>query len=579
MAYLDNDIINGLPNHLKQYIIDQNYEGYTPVDHAVWRYIMRKSHDFLKDHAHESYVEGFGQAGIRVDTLPSIEEMNSFLSRIGWAAVTVDGFIPPAAFMEFQAHRVLVIAADMRQINHIEYTPAPDIVHEAAGHAPIIANPDYAEYLRRFGVIGSQAMSSRKDYELYEAIRHLSILKETIDADPDEIKKAEDLVDYRQENLGTPSEMGLLSRLHWWTVEYGLVGTLENPALYGAGLLSSIGESVNCLKPEVKKLPYNLSTADYAFDITTQQPQLFVTPDFQHLIDVLERFADTMAFRVGGCEGLAKAIECGSVSTCTYSSGLQVSGLFESMLQNKNRELIFIKATGPCNLAFQNKELPGHDRKYHAEGFSSPVGKLKGQAKPLEKMTEQELAAAGISEASKCNLEFESGIKVSGVLESSVKKDGQTILLTFDDCTVTHGKTTLFDPSWGKYDMAVGQSIISVFCGAADKDAYDQVSLVPRERTVKSDYNQESLRLHQLYQAVRDCRENQIDYDTLPAIWTELKKNYASDWLLPLEILELLEKKNLHPELAAEIRALLERLSKKDESKKRLIEDGLALLN
>ena len=110
--------------------------------------------------------------------------MNEILGRIGWGAAPVDGFIPPAAFMEFQAHRVLVIAADMRQVEHLEYTPAPDIVHEAAGHAPIIANEEYADYLRRFGEYGSKAISSRQDFELYEAIRHLSILKEAPSTPP-----------------------------------------------------------------------------------------------------------------------------------------------------------------------------------------------------------------------------------------------------------------------------------------------------------------------------------------------------------------------------------------------------------
>ena len=76
--------------------------------------------------------------------------MNRILKEIGWAAVAVDGFIPPNAFMEFQAYKVLVIASDIRQLENIEYTPAPDIIHEAAGHAPIIANPDYAEYLTTF---------------------------------------------------------------------------------------------------------------------------------------------------------------------------------------------------------------------------------------------------------------------------------------------------------------------------------------------------------------------------------------------------------------------------------------------
>ncbi len=170
---LTNPAIKKLPLHLRQFIVDQNYAAYTPIDHSVWRYVLRQNHRFLIEHAHDIYFEGLEKTGLKIEGIPSIEEMNSILSKIGWGAVSVDGFIPPAAFMEFQQHRVLVIAADMRQINHIEYTPSPDIIHEAAGHAPVIADPEYAEYLRRFGEIGAKAMSSKKDFELYEAIRKL----------------------------------------------------------------------------------------------------------------------------------------------------------------------------------------------------------------------------------------------------------------------------------------------------------------------------------------------------------------------------------------------------------------------
>jgi phenylalanine-4-hydroxylase len=155
--------------------------------------------------------------------------MNDNLGKIGWGAVTVDGFIPPAAFMEFQAYHVLVIAADIRQINHIEYTPAPDIIHESAGHAPIIADAEYSSYLSYFGSIGSKAMFSKKDFELYEAIRELSILKEALDSTPEEIELVENKLQTISQNMGEPSEMALLSRLHWWTVEYGLIGTLDDP--------------------------------------------------------------------------------------------------------------------------------------------------------------------------------------------------------------------------------------------------------------------------------------------------------------------------------------------------------------
>ena len=159
--------------------------------------------------------------------------MNRILKEIGWAAVAVDGFIPPNAFMEFQAYKVLVIASDIRQLKNIEYTPAPDIIHESAGHAPIIANPDYAEYLRRLGDIGSKAILSKHDIDFYEAVRKLSILKETEGTSQEEIDTAEASVNELQGMKVPLSEMAQIRNLQWWSVEYGLIGDLNNPKIYG----------------------------------------------------------------------------------------------------------------------------------------------------------------------------------------------------------------------------------------------------------------------------------------------------------------------------------------------------------
>lgn len=574
----DNENIRRLPNHLKQFVVDQNYERYTSVDHAVWRYVMRQNYNFLREYAHLIYFEGLEKTGIGVERIPSIHEMNDILARIGWAAVTVDGFIPPAAFMEFQAFRVLVIAADIRQIDHVEYTPAPDIIHEAAGHAPIIADQQYADYLQQFGAVGAKAMSSKKDFELYEAIRHLSILKEAHTSTPEEIKAAEADVADKQANLGKPSEMALLSRLHWWTVEYGLIGTLERPKIYGAGLLSSIGESANCIKPSVKKIMYSIDAASYAFDITTQQPQLFVTPSFEHLSAVLEEFASQMAYQVGGPKGVSKAIECNNVSTCQYSSGLQVSGIFTEAVLDTRGALVYIKTTGPTALAYSDEELPGHDKKYHSDGFSSPVGRLRHNPLPIEQSTDTELSHLGIQTGKRTELIFDSGVKVAGVVETILRRDGKIILITFSDCKVEYDGSTLFDPSWGKYDMAVGASITSVFAGAADKDAYDQVALVPKERTIKVTYDQKRLALHELYQKVRDIRERKSGNELLPAVWSRLKLEYPEDWLLAMEILELISKDANYQTLAGELKSfLVKRAAEKDELRK-LIEDGLHLI-
>ncbi|WP_316759268.1 aromatic amino acid hydroxylase [Pedobacter aquatilis] len=575
----NNAQVAKLPNHLKQFIVDQNYEKYTPIDQAVWRYVMRQNYSYLKNVAYYPYIKGLQRAGLSIEHIPDLQTMNDNLGKIGWGAVTVDGFIPPAAFMEYQAYRVLVIAADIRQINHIEYTPAPDIIHESAGHAPIIADTDYNNYLSYFGSIGAKAMFSAKDFELYEAIRKLSILKESADANEYDIVKAEKELRFINENMGEPSEMALLGRLHWWTVEYGLIGTLENPKIYGAGLLSSIGESASCMNTEVEKIWYNKDTINYSYDITKTQPQLFVTATFQNLIDVLEGFADTMAFRKGGTESIMKAIACKNVATAVYSSGLQVSGVFTDLGVSPTDQVTFIKSTGPSALAYHNKQLNNHGKNYHADGFSSPVGKLKSAEKPLEDFTNEEIKMLGYSSGGRSQLVFESGITVNGNVENILRADGKAILITFNDCTVTESNgNILFKPEWGIYDMAVGEEIISVFNGAADKDAYEEITLISEAKTHKITYDEKIIKLHNLYKEVRTIRENGEHIDKLSYIFEQLKTNHRQDWLCALEILELVYHKKIYHQLEKEVLVYLEIKAGREAEHTKLINDGLHVI-
>jgi phenylalanine-4-hydroxylase len=568
-----------LPRHLKQFIVAQNYEKYTPIDQAVWRYVMRQNYSYLKNVAYYPYIKGLNRAGLSIEYIPDLQTMNDNLGKIGWGAVTVDGFIPPAAFMEYQAYRVLVIAADIRQINHIEYTPAPDIIHESAGHAPIIADTDYNNYLSYFGSIGAKAMFSAKDFELYEAIRKLSILKEAADANEYDIAKAEKELRYINENMGEPSEMALLGRLHWWTVEYGLIGTLEDPKIYGAGLLSSIGESASCMNENVEKLWYNKYTVNYTYDITKTQPQLFVTATFQNLIDVLEEFANTMAFRKGGTESIMKAINCKNVATAVYSSGLQVSGVFTDLGVNGNDDLTFIKTTGPSALAFEGKQLNNHGKDYHADGFSSPVGKLKDATKLLEDYSDEDIRTSGYYLGDRTQMIFESGIKVDGHIDNILRENGKVILITFSDCTVTEAnKNVLFKPEWGKYDMAVGEKIVSVFNGAADKDAYEEVPLISQEKTHKTTYDTKTQQLHGLYKTVRSIRENNNGFEQLQGLFEEIKTHHRQDWLCALEILELVFHKKLYHQLEKEVLVYLEIKAGREAELTKLINDGLHVI-
>lgn len=572
-----NPLIDRLPEHLKQFIIPQNYDDYTPINQAVWRYVMRKNVDYLSKVAHESYLDGLRQTGIDIDNIPNMYGMNRILKEIGWAAVAVDGFIPPSAFMEFQAYNVLVIACDIRQLEHIEYTPAPDIIHEGAGHAPIIANPEYAEYLRRFGEIGCKAISSARDYELYEAIRLLSILKEAEDTPEEEIKKAEEQVDFLQNNMGELSEMSKIRNLHWWTVEYGLIGTVENPKIYGAGLLSSIGESAWCMTNNVNKIPYDISAADQSFDITKPQPQLYVTPDFAHLSYVLEEFANKMALRTGGLSGVKKLVDSKALGSIELSTGLQISGVFTNVIEHEGKP-IYVQTTGKTALSYREKELVGHGTEYHAEGFGSPIGKLKGINLAIEDMSPRDLRAYDIYEGEQITLEFEGDIKITGEIITGTRNlQGKILIIKFKNCTVTQGNNVLFQPEWGIYDMAVGKEVISAFSGPADVKSFDMINHVPSSKTIKHKKSAEREELENLYRNVRNIREGKTASITLKEAFGAVTSNHTNDWLLSVEIAELAHKES-NNDLVDKVLNHLENLKNKRPEVAHLIKNGLDLI-
>ena len=571
-----NELLDRLPPHLKQYIKPQNYEQYTPINQAVWRYVMRKNVDYLAKVAHESYLGGLKKTGISIDEIPSMYGMNRILKEIGWAAVAVDGFIPPNAFMEFQAYKVLVIASDIRQLENIEYTPAPDIIHEGAGHAPIIASPDYAEYLRRFGEVGAKAISSAHDIDMYEAVRELSILKEAEGISQELINAAEARVEELQNKKVKPSEISLIRNLHWWTVEYGMVGTVENPKIYGAGLLSSIGESVWCMKEEVKKIPYSIDAAYQDFDITKPQPQLFVTPDFAYLQEVLEEFANTMAVRKGGWRGLKKLIKSKQLGTIEISTGLQISGHFSRMIKNEDNEVVYFETEGETALSYREKEVIGHGVSRHKNGFRSPLGKLKGINLAIENMGPRDLQAYNFYDGKPISFEFESGITVAGLNVTGIRNlRGELMLIQFTDCTVKYKNEVLFSPEMGDFDMAVGKEIVSAFAGAADYNSFDLVTHTATSETIRPQLSEKEL--NSLYKEVREIRNSKEgDTTKLQQIFKILEENHPTDWLLPLEIYELVAQ--FDSDFSEQVLKHLLNLKQQRPKVAHLIEGGLELL-
>ena len=571
-----NEVTSKLPRSLHAFIVKQSYSEYTYQNQAVWRYVMRLNIDFLKSVAHESYIDGLRLTGISINKIPRMEGMNRILKDIGWAAVAVDGFIPPNAFMLFQAHNVLVISSEIRTINNIGYTPAPDIIHEAAGHAPIIANPEYSEYLRRFGELGSKAISSPDDDEIYEAIRELSILKENPNTDLSDILKATNRVEKVQKNIDELSEMAQIRNLHWWSVEYGLIGEIDNPKIYGAGLLSSIDESKECLSKKIKKIPYSIDAAETNFDITSAQPHLFVTPTFSHLSYVLEKFANKMSVRLGGLSSVEKVINSKKLGTIELSTGIQISSIFTRVISSANMPL-YIQSSSPAALSNNNKELIGHGTDYHKNGFGSPIGKLEGINIAIEDMSPTDLEAYGIMEGQYVELNFEGGIELKGVIITG-KRDiqGKIQLISFSDCSVKYKDEFLFEPEWGIYDMAVGKEVVSVFSGAADDNSFVFAQIASRSTSENIIYSEKDLRLHELYRQIKFIRKSEdIDIKQIEIIYNELMLDYPMEWLILLEIYEILSKSEF--EIRDKVKKSLTELRKKDKYTD-LIDNGLKLI-
>ncbi|KGA98920.1 phenylalanine 4-monooxygenase [Alkalihalobacillus alcalophilus ATCC 27647 = CGMCC 1.3604] len=564
-----------IPTHLKPFVSQQHYNAYSPIDHAVWRYVMRQNHHFLENIAHEAFTTGLKSSGIDIDNIPKVKDMNEKLSKIGWGAVIVDGLIPGSAFFDLQAHGILPIATDIRQKSNIEYTPAPDILHEAAGHAPILFNETYSKFVKLIGHIGANAFATKEEHEVFEATRELSIVMEDPSSSQSEIDAVKKKLKEKQAAVTGLSESEQISRIFWWTVEFGLIGDLQQPKIFGAGLLSSVGESKHCLSNEVEKRRFTIEdAAATSYDVTSMQTQLFVCESFEQLIEEVNHFGNTMAFRQGGTEAIEKAIASSQVAHIEYNSGLQITGLFTELLKDSDGEAIYVKTSGPSALSVQNKQLAHHGKEVHLDGFGAPIGKLLGGVQ-LEAQTEQSLKELGVEINQKTRITFESGVELTGHVTNLIFHQDTLILITLEECLVTYKEEVLFDPSWGTYDLAVGSQVVSARPIAADHLSYYGESIIVEEEEKAA--NALTL-LEELYLEVRQIREaTTFQESPLQSIVQNIMLECPEEWLLQLEILELLEKHNPQSPLKKVLLIQIEKL-KQDERYVRLIQNGLDVI-
>ena len=184
------------------YIIQQDYQAYTPEQHAIWAELVGRALPELEQHAAREYLEGFEIIGLRRDRLPDLAAVSARLKpRTGWSSTPVSGFLPAPAFFEMLATRRFPTTTWLRSRNSMEYTPEPDIFHDVFGHVPMHAHPVFADFLEHYGRVCSCILDS------------------------DVLEK--------------------LGRLFWYTVEFGVIRQGDAIKVYGSGLISSHGECLN----------------------------------------------------------------------------------------------------------------------------------------------------------------------------------------------------------------------------------------------------------------------------------------------------------------------------------------------
>lgn len=182
----------------EDYTCPQNWSAYTEADHDTYRRLYERQSALLPGLATQAFIDALPSLGVR-DRIPRFDEINERLRpATGWEIVAVPGLIPERPFFDLLAHRRFPVTDWIRTPEEFDYIVEPDVFHDLFGHVPLLFNSVFADYVQRYGQGGLKA-----------------------------------------HDLGAGE---LLSRLYWYTIEFGLIREPQGLRAYGAGILSSSGE-------------------------------------------------------------------------------------------------------------------------------------------------------------------------------------------------------------------------------------------------------------------------------------------------------------------------------------------------
>ncbi|PKP93748.1 MAG: phenylalanine 4-monooxygenase [Alphaproteobacteria bacterium HGW-Alphaproteobacteria-16] len=225
--------------------IPQDWESFTARDHQVWDTLYTRQMKLLPGRASQAYLRGLEQLRLSESGIPNFEELSERLMRLtGWQVVAVPGLVPDDVFFDHLANRRFVAGNFIRRPDQLDYLQEPDVFHDVFGHVPMLADPVFADYMVAYGQGGKRALE-------HGALKQLS-------------------------------------RLYWYTVEFGLIEEEGDLRIYGSGIVSSFGESRFALDSDSpNRIGFDLKRVmrtEYRID--DFQQNYFVIPDFDELLRV-----------------------------------------------------------------------------------------------------------------------------------------------------------------------------------------------------------------------------------------------------------------------------------------------------
>jgi phenylalanine-4-hydroxylase len=225
------------------YLIEQNWDAYTPEQHAVWHELVERRMPQLEKHASATYLDGFHKIGLQAERLPKLADVNARLTPLtGWASAAVSGFLPADAFFEMLAARKFPTTTRIRARDAMGYTPEPDIFHDVFGHVPMHAHPVFAEFLQHYGKVCA--------------------------------------------GLTNAADLERMGRLFWFTVEFGVIREQGEVKVYGSGLVSSHAECMHVVQgiPEIRDFDL-AEVLEMKVDVTQMQPVLYAIESFEQIYE------------------------------------------------------------------------------------------------------------------------------------------------------------------------------------------------------------------------------------------------------------------------------------------------------